>query len=601
VLSCSWRRRGSSGTAAMSVNPTFFIVRAWWLTAAALAVMGAVAYWNSFESGHVKASGTWGRDDMPSARVQVEKRQGVARELWKNHRLASERPLYQAGVAAQEMLSEVAPWACHLINVALHAVAGLLLFGVVWRSMDSATMPEKVRLRALPLAGAMAVLWLVHPVHTAAVTPAVPGAELWAGLVMLAALYLAIRGHASARRGWWYMGAVLACLLGAGIHAQTAAMPLVILLHDTIFNGTRYREAWREHWQLYAGLAGSWLVTGCLYVLARGEGTNTGGTIPLWRWVLAQPEILVHYMRLSLFPRPLVFQYYWPVAESGWAQWRAVLGAGVVMGVALWAAVRRRWYGFVGLWFIVLALAGSVAPLRPEQLCQEQRLYLPVAAVIVLLVVGINWVAEYGMQCWDNTLGWKLIPPAGVVALCLVYTGLTIERNADYRSEAQLAWDSAQKQPGRWEAWWQAGELTRQAGELAKATSCYARVVALQPANVAARYQLGAVQARLGCYAAALSNLYAGAELAEDRTPFELQIAETYLASGASNAARQAYLRVLERDASNVIARVQVSCLPETAPAALAGRTSPSAPAGPRSRSMFPRRPAPWRRARRRE
>jgi len=585
----------------MSVNPTFFIERAWWLTAAALVCMVTLAYWNSFDSGHVQASGTGGRYDMPGASVQQARWQGVARQLWKNHRLTSARPLYQAGVAAQAALSEVAPWACHLVNVALHAVAGLMLFGVLWRSMDSDVMPERVRFRALTLAGAMAVAWLVHPVHTAAVTPAVPGAELWAGVVILAALYCAIRGHASAWRRWWYMGAVLACLVGAGIHAQTAAMPLVILLHDAIFNGTRYREALREHWQLYAGLAGSWLVVGGLYVLARGEDTNAAGTIPLWRWVLTQPGIWLHYVRLSFLPRPLVFQYYWPVAVSAWAQWRAVLGVAVLVVVAVWGAVQRRWYGFAGLWFFVLVLAGSVAPLSPEQLCHEQRLYLPVAAVIVLLVLGINWVAEYGMRCWNRTQGWKLIPPAGVVALCLVYTGLTIERNADYRSAAQLAWDSAQKQPGQWDAWWQAGELTRQAGELAKATSCYARVLALQPANVAAWYHLGAAQARLGCYIAALSNLYAGAELADDRTPFELQIAETYLASGASNAARQAYLRVLERDASNAIARVQVSCLPESPPEALAGRTPPAAPAVRRARSMFPRRPAPWQRARRRE
>jgi hypothetical protein len=551
----------------MSTTPTLGVVRAWWLTAAALVCAGTLAYWNSFEGGFVDPDDYIAVRDNPHIRVLWPLRHALSLPLWGTQAPVSPRPVLSLSFALNYALLGPAPWGYHLVNLVIHLAAGILLFGVVRRTLASKVVPQHLRLRALPLAGAIAVLWLVHPLQTESVTYIVQRSESLAGLLMLAALYCAICGHTSARRGWWYAGAVLACVLGVGVKQHAAVMPVLILLHDAVFNDQRYRDALKQHWPLYAGLTSSWLVVAGLQWCARGEVIRDAATISPWRWALTQPEVILHYLRLCILPRPLVFQYYWPVAQSLRTVVLPVLLVGSLLATVLWAAARRRWYGFVGMWFfLILAPTSSIVPLSPACLCREHRLYLPLAAVLTLVVLGIDWAARRAAEYWRATVGWHIIPAAGVGALLLIYIGLTIERNGDYRSEVRIKLDSAYKRPQNWFAFSQAGDLLRMAGDLAAATGCYVRSLALQPTNVPAWYHLGVALAELGCYADALSNLHAGARMAPDSTSFDLRIAHVYLASGATNAARATYLRLLERDRSNQIARFHLARLPAAAP-----------------------------------
>ena len=34
-----------------------------------------------------------------------------------------------------------------------------------------------------------------------------------------------------------------------------------------------------------------------------------------WSYALTQCEVIVHYLRLALWPHPLVFDYAWPIAD----------------------------------------------------------------------------------------------------------------------------------------------------------------------------------------------------------------------------------------------------------------------------------------------
>ena len=107
-----------------------------------------------------------------------------------------------------------APWGYHLANVAFHALAALLLFGVVRRTLAylPGTFPaERDRTRA---GFAAALLWAVHPLLTESVTYVAQRAESLMGLFYLLTLYAFVRGVQAPAGRSWLLASVLACLAG---------------------------------------------------------------------------------------------------------------------------------------------------------------------------------------------------------------------------------------------------------------------------------------------------------------------------------------------------------------------------------------------------
>jgi len=80
-----------------------------------------------------------------------------------------------------------------------------------------------------------------------------------------------------------------------------------------------------------------------------------------WAYLLAQADVVVHYLRLAIVPSPLVFLYDWPLGTSlGAVAWQAALLAALVAVTAVGVA-RRHPASFLGVWFfLILAPSSSV-------------------------------------------------------------------------------------------------------------------------------------------------------------------------------------------------------------------------------------------------
>src|SRR6202040_734708 len=102
------------------------------------------------------------------------------------------------------------PWGYHAVNLVIHILAGLTLFGIVRRTFGRPILREKFSASSLPLALVVAVLWTVHPLQTEAVTYVVQRAESLMGLFYLLTLYCFIRGTEPGKSGLWFTGSVVA-------------------------------------------------------------------------------------------------------------------------------------------------------------------------------------------------------------------------------------------------------------------------------------------------------------------------------------------------------------------------------------------------------
>jgi cytochrome c-type biogenesis protein CcmH/NrfG len=341
------------------------------------------------------------------------------------------------------------PWQYRLTNVVIHIAAGLTLFGLVRRTLmlggtddlSGSTLAARHGTdRADWFAAVVAILWLVHPLQTQAVTYVVQRYESLMALFFLLTLYFTVRGAQSAKPRDWYIAAWVSCMLGALSKEVIAVCPLVLLLYDRAFLSVSWRQVWQKRWPLYAALA---LPVAFLLVITRqslaGEPNGAAGfgmkDVTAWEYLSSQPAVILHYLRLAFWPNKLILDYGWPVANSPLEIYG--LGAVILMlvGLSLWAMCKRPKLGFLGLaFFLILAPTSSILPIK--DLAFEHRMYLPLAAVVILTLFAVEQLLRL-IRLPESVHG-----HATIVLVALAAGGLsfrTMLRNRDY-SDSIAIW-----------------------------------------------------------------------------------------------------------------------------------------------------------------
>ena len=83
---------------------------------------------------------------------------------------ASRRPLVNLSLAINYAVGGLDVWGYHAFNVCVHILGGLVLFGVVRRTLARSPWDEMVGVSGPWLAASTALIWVVHPLNTQAVT-----------------------------------------------------------------------------------------------------------------------------------------------------------------------------------------------------------------------------------------------------------------------------------------------------------------------------------------------------------------------------------------------------------------------------------------------
>src|SRR4029079_6270999 len=101
----------------------------------------------------------------------------------------------------------------HLLNLLLHVLAALVLFRVIRRTLRSPRLRARFGVVATPLAFSSALIWIVHPLLTDAVTYVAQRTEVLMGLFFFLTLYCSIRafgqGASVKARRLWTVAAVI--------------------------------------------------------------------------------------------------------------------------------------------------------------------------------------------------------------------------------------------------------------------------------------------------------------------------------------------------------------------------------------------------------
>jgi tetratricopeptide (TPR) repeat protein len=406
----------------------------------------------------------------------------------------------------------------HVVNVALHLLTGLTLWGLLRRTLRGPKLRQRFGRAGDALALAVALLWLLHPLQTQAVDYIVQRMEIMMALGYLLTLYAVARmAEASrARRIWLWGGAAwLSCLLGMLSKEVMVSAPLVAIVFDRVFFAASWRQLIRRRGVLYLAL----LATLGVYPLLGLSELGVGGVklgfsfTPMTpgRYLLAQPPVILHYLRLAIWPHRLIFDYGSGVLPGvGYAGLCAAMLALLLLVtmVALW-----RWpaAGFLGLaFFAILAPTSSLVPL--PDVCVEHRMYLPLAALATLLVTGL-----YAL--WQRLGSPQIarVPSLAMAAAAAVALGaVTWQRNWDYHSDVNLWQDTVGKCPENARAQNNLAQALIDAGRPAQALPHAEQALRLQPNYVVARYNLAMALHGAGQYRQAAEEFTATLRLAPD-------------------------------------------------------------------------------------
>lgn len=331
------------------------------------------------------------------------------------------------------------PTGYHVFNLAVHIINGLLLWSLLRSQLTRAEVCGDWSAKGEPLALMIALLWLVHPLQTQAVTYIVQRAESVMTLFFLLVLWCLVRSSRSQRPWTWKLAAVIAFWIGLGSKEVIVMVPLVALALDRIFLSSSWKQLAQQRGWVY----GLMLLPFVLFagkvrsVLTQNQASNVGfglDSLSWWEYALSQPGVVLHYLRLVVLPYPLCIDYEWPVATSGLA---IVLPGAIVLMLLLavaWALWRMPAIGFLGLtFFLVLAPTSSVVPIG--DLAVEHRMYLPLAVVLVLLVLIGYGLIERLSRHWHWSPARRTQVERYALAFPLVVlSALTIARNFDYVS-----------------------------------------------------------------------------------------------------------------------------------------------------------------------
>jgi tetratricopeptide (TPR) repeat protein len=439
-----------------------------WILSAVLVLAGALVYANSL-------SGVFTFDDEVSV-VGNSSIRSLSDSLTPPERgePVAGRPLVNLTFAINYAAGGLDVRGYHIVNVALHIACALLLFGLVRRALTGHLPPSTGQ----HVAFAAALIWVVHPLNTEAVNYVSQRTELMMAFFYLLTLYANARtakreggrgkGEGGKRKGeagtsygvsglsrTWVAIAFAACAAGMACKEVMVTAPVLVILYDRTFVYGSFKDALAARWKFYLALASTWLLLAFLIRSApRWESAGFSTGISVWTYLLNQTVMIVTYLRTALWPVGLVFDYGEPqmLTPADVAPYGVIIL--LLLALTVFALKKYPSLGFpAAAFFIILAPTSSIVPIATE-VGADRRMYLPLTAVVVLVVVAVR----AGLKAGPYTVAVKRarknspvgadpstplraglrVGPYMAAAVVVALAFATVQRNKDYQTELSL-------------------------------------------------------------------------------------------------------------------------------------------------------------------
>jgi len=414
------------------------------------------------------------------------------------------RPVGFYSFALNYHFSGLEPRPYHVVNVFIHLCNGLLLFTgclLTWKLYRTRWVGDRqpsIDLGIVATSGLIATGWVIHPITTSAVTNVVQRFESLASLGYLG-VWLSLLVYLLGYRRIGCAAILVFAWLGLMSKEIFATAPLVMLLLDRLITRDSWRSIAARRWVPYGLLLSPfvWFVPKVMFffdpVQTADSSVGMGlKTVSSWQYLRTQPEVIWHYLSLTVWPRQLCFDYVWRIQDNPWiylplgASMLGLLIAGCGLYYRGGVTSGRFWAGIVGwmilTFFLILAPTSTIMPIA--DLAFEHRMYLPSAIVIALIVLMARTIFLRGLASSQR----PIVLQAGVACIVIATVSMlawrTHLRNLDYRDGLVLWRTAVEASPKNPRAWYNVGRELIERGDLDAALQPMVKAVGYSNSSV---------------------------------------------------------------------------------------------------------------------
>jgi tetratricopeptide (TPR) repeat protein len=360
-----------------------------------------------------------------------------------------DRPIVCLSLSINYALGKYNPQGYHIFNLVIHILSTLVLMGIIRRTLLLPKFKKQFSDSAPWLAFSVAIIWTIHPLLTEAVTYVIQRTELLMSLFYLLTLYCSIRYWTSSQKTSWLIAAIVFCIMGVGSKEVMFSAPLIVFIYHWLFISGSFNKSLNNNKILFAGLFATWLLL--FAFITSGPGNNTIGFksgVSSFEYLLTQAGVILHYLRLSILPNSLSISYHWPYVESFLDSMPESLVILALLISTVYAFNRKLWLGFLGLWFFfILAPTSSIVPIVTE-IAAERRMYLPLAAIVVLFVILFYILSiKLAKKMKIPARSMFLIRTVFVLFLLAGFSLMTFNRLDKYKTRISIWTDALEKYP----------------------------------------------------------------------------------------------------------------------------------------------------------
>ena len=315
------------------------------------------------------------------------------------------------------------PAAFRVVNVVIHWLATLFVYVFCRRILSIQSGDHK---NDVWVAGFAAIIFLVHPVQTGAVTYIVQRlaslAALFSIMSLTAWLFLRTSTRGRLVRGSLLLGFI--CTLFLALNTKQNAftvIPILILMEVLVLRGISLKNLY-----IAAGLAG--LTASLTFVImpevaaALDSFTREAPLISRWDYFSSQWVVLFVYLQKLVWPAPLMLEYGYDMNSfSLFSRYLAGTAHLLIITVALWLGRRFPLVTFSILFFYIAhSIESGLIPIR--DLAFEHRNYFPMLGVSLLLGLGLRTALLNLPSGRAQLLGLSVL-------ICSLLSWTTFERN----------------------------------------------------------------------------------------------------------------------------------------------------------------------------
>jgi len=337
------------------------------------------------------------------------------------------------------------PAGYHLLNLFLHLGSGIFMYLILRRAVTEETWH---------IPSWTALLFLIHPIQTEAVTYISGRASAMMAFFYLFAFLLYIKASESQNAGTvrrlYLFGALLSLLLSLASKETAVTFPLLLLLWDALIRRLRgaplRATVLSRHLPFWLILiaVGLWTL---LHPRYSALAQFSFGIRPFWENLLSELHAVTYALLLFFCPWKQNFDHDLPLFHSV-LQWPLPLELLTWCGLAVAAVVSVRRLPLLSFgigWFVLQMLPTTIIP--RNDLLSERNLYLASIGVLLAIFVSCARLTQWLMTVLPQPRVVRFGTNGIALTLVLLLCVFTYQRNILYRDEVSLWSDTVEKSP----------------------------------------------------------------------------------------------------------------------------------------------------------